>query len=145
MGVSSTPSAGFLSQVTNPNGTGGFLLSNTATTAASGWEATVLSATLNMLLQWLKQFGWYRQNTYAIPTLLILGLALGVALWHDETRRAVLAGLNIAGQAWANYNSLKEGPLMAPAEDMWTRQSSELLPSLPASLPIKPPSGGIKG
>lgn len=79
---------------------------NLGTTAASG-DATVmgLAALLNVLAQPIKQARWFHQNTWMIPTLLVLALLLSLVIVEDW-RQAVLKAGMACWQAVINYGGL---------------------------------------
>lgn len=80
--------------------------SNVGTTIASGDGVVMgLAALLNVVGQKLKQYHWFRQNAWMIPTLLALGLALALFLVEDW-RQAVLKAGMATWQAILNYGAL---------------------------------------
>ena len=110
------------------NSTGGLVASNAVTAIASGPEANVLAIAANMVVQWIKEYDWFDQRRWAIPTLILLGLVIGAVLWRDDLHKLLVGGLNIAGQAWSNYRTLSPNPVMPAAGDVeWT--GSSFIPS----------------
>ena len=88
---------------------------NMMTNTFSGAEVLGLSALLNMAVQPIKMWGWFRQDKLMVPLLLVLGVGLAVLVaWlmdpNGDLRKSVGQGLlkggSAAWQAAVNYGGM---------------------------------------
>ena len=106
---------GSVPKLLDPNGGGALIMSNTATAITSGPDGNVIAMFLNGLMQWLKRFSRFDQKTWGFPTICFLAMAIAIGLERDHIELAIKHGMNYAGQAWVNFASLADSPIMPPA------------------------------
>jgi len=82
-----------------------------------GFEVLGITAALNVLGQLIKRPKWFKQDEWMIPTLLVLGLALALLLWHDNLGKGILNGAIAVDTAIKNYGALNQGGVMKSAPD----------------------------
>ena len=88
-------------------------MSTAATTAFSGAETMGLSGFLNVIAQPIKMHPRFKQHTWLLPVLLVIGVLLAtIVIWltTDDLRQAlsqgILKGGSAAWQAGVNYAGL---------------------------------------
>ena len=80
--------------------------SNALTVSSQGADIAGLAAGVTMIFQWLKQFDWFHQHSWAPLVLVLLGItltAIYLALAHKELADAIPKGMWVAWQAFENY------------------------------------------
>lgn len=95
-------------------------------------EVTPISIGINVILDWLKNRVWFREQAWTVPLLIVLSFSIAMVVWYLLTEQknlqtAVTNGFSLMGTAHVNYQSMKAAgvPILAPVkeENKWHPRS----------------------
>ena len=79
---------------------------NAATTFSTGEPSLIaIGAGINVLLDWLRDLRWFREQTWTIPALILISFGVAVGIWWGlggDPVRAVQNGFGILANAYGN-------------------------------------------
>jgi hypothetical protein len=91
-------------------GAGATIGANLLMGAGAGPEVPVIAGGLNVVLEYVKNRPWFREEHWTVPVLIVCSFAISFGVWHfllADNLKAIVNGFGILSNAHLNYGGLK--------------------------------------